>query len=402
MLERLEPDPRDDIYALACMTYELMTGRHPFNREDALTARSTGRRVQRSDALTRRQFKAIERALRFDREVRTATVEQFVDELLGSPPASRWLIPLGVVVLIALAAGAYWLNTLRLPPAARVIPVPHAPAVAAPTVLTPGKLFRDCPTCPLMLVLPPGQFEQGAAADDAQATPFEKPRHTVAFAHSFAIGVNEITRGEFRDFVMATKREMRGCETYEESWKNQPSLSWDELAPIQTPQHPMSCVSWQDAQAYAQWLSSKTGHRYRLPSASEWEYAAAPSEGELCAQANVADQTAAERYPGWTVQPCHDGYAQAAPVGTFAANAFGLHDMLGNVFEWTEDCWQDDYARAPANGSAQRQGSCEERELRGGSWFTAPAFVRRSYRNRFEADYRSTSVGLRIARDVDP
>jgi formylglycine-generating enzyme required for sulfatase activity len=164
----------------------------------------------------------------------------------------------------------------------------------------------------------------------------------------------------------------------------------------------MSCVSWNDARAYVEWLSQKTGHRYRLPSASEWEYAAVPAAGDLCAQANVADQSAAERFPGWKTQSCRDGYTEAAPVGSFAANSFGLHDMYGNVFEWTEDCWQDDYRHAAADGSPQQQGNCAERELRGGSWFTAPQYLRRSYRNRFATDYRSTSVGLRIARDIEP
>jgi formylglycine-generating enzyme required for sulfatase activity len=93
-----------------------------------------------------------------------------------------------------------------------------------------------------------------------------------------------------------------------------------------------------------------------------------------------------------------DTYVQSAPVGSFAANAFGLHDTLGNVFEWVGDCWHDDYTGTPDDGSARVDGDCSQRELRGGSWFTAPAFVRVSYRNRFAADYRSTSVGFRLVR----
>lgn len=89
-------------------------------------------------------------------------------------------------------------------------------------------------------------------------------------------------------------------------------------------------------------------------------------------------------------------------MGSFAANTFGLHDMMGNVFEWTQDCWRDTYANVPADGSAQGGGDCREHEMRGGSWFTAPTYVRRSYRNRFGEDYRSTSVGLRIVRDLSP
>jgi formylglycine-generating enzyme required for sulfatase activity len=95
-----------------------------------------------------------------------------------------------------------------------------------------------------------------------------------------------------------------------------------------------------------------------------------------------------------------DTYVQSAPVGSFAANAFGLHDMLGNVFEWVEDCWYDDYRGAPVDGSARTGDECKQHEARGGSWFTTPAYVRVSYRNRFDADYRATSVGFRVVRET--
>jgi formylglycine-generating enzyme required for sulfatase activity len=97
-----------------------------------------------------------------------------------------------------------------------------------------------------------------------------------------------------------------------------------------------------------------------------------------------------------------DTYVQSAPVGSFAANAFGLHDTLGNVFEWVADCWHDDYRGAPDDGSARVDGDCSQHETRGGSWFTAPDFVRVSYRNRFVTDYRSTSVGFRVVRRTTP
>ena len=97
-----------------------------------------------------------------------------------------------------------------------------------------------------------------------------------------------------------------------------------------------------------------------------------------------------------------DTYVQSAPVGSFAANAFGLHDTLGNVFEWVADCWNDDYTGAPDDGSARVDGDCSQHETRGGSWFTAPDFVRASYRNRFATEYRSTSVGFRVVRRTAP
>jgi formylglycine-generating enzyme required for sulfatase activity len=100
------------------------------------------------------------------------------------------------------------------------------------------------------------------------------------------------------------------------------------------------------------------------------------------------------------VHACNDGYVYTAPVGSFTANAFGLSDMLGNVFEWVQDCWHDNYQSAPTDGSAWVQGECRQREMRGGSWFTTPAYVRSAYRNRFEEDYRSNSIGFRVVREL--
>ncbi len=120
-----------------------------------------------------------------------------------------------------------------------------------------------------------------------------------------------------------------------------------------------------------------------------------------CATANVADESASQRFPGWNVHSCNDGYVFTAPVGAFAANGFSVNDMLGNVFEWVEDCWHDRYDGAPTNGSAWSRLGCNEREMRGGSWFTTPAFVRFAYRNRFEPGYRSSGLGFRVVRDLN-
>jgi len=217
---------------------------------------------------------------------------------------------------------------------------------------------------------------------------------------------------EFHQFIAATGRDMQGCDTYDGEWKHRPMNSWENPGFVQTGTHPVTCASWQDAEAYAAWLSTKTGHRYRLPSASEWEYAAraggeavqpwSPNGSGVCAHANVADESAAHRYPGWVAFACNDGYVYTAPVGSFKTNSFGLNDMLGNVFQWTQDCWHADYIGAPIDGSARTDGNCSEHELRGGSWFTTPAYVRADYRNHFAADYRATSVGIRLARDLDP
>ena len=272
-------------------------------------------------------------------------------------------------------------------------PAPIEPGAA---MFRPGKVIRDCPTCPSMTVLPTGRFMQGAAEDLSGAGPFEKPLHPVAMLHEFAMATSPVTVDEFNQFASATGRNMQGCETYDGEWKYQATNSWRSPGFTQTRMHPVTCVSWDDAEAYAQWLSRKTGHRYRLPSASEWEYAARAggsagqpwnSEGSgACAYANVADASAARRYPGWSVFGCDDGYVHTSPVGTFKRSSFGLNDMLGNVLQWTEDCWHADYRGAPSDGTAWSDGQCGEHELRGGSWFSSPAFVRASYRNHFAAD----------------
>jgi sulfatase modifying factor 1 len=273
----------------------------------------------------------------------------------------------------------------------------------------PGSVIHDCPTCPAMTVLPAGRFKQGATAVESSGS-FDKPLHWVEIGHPFAVSTNAVTVDEYQAFVTATARDMQGCDTYDGAWKQVTTANWRNPGFAQTGSHPVTCVSWNDAQAYASWMSSKAGHPYRLPSASEWEYAAragvetaAPwstAAADACANANVADQSAAQQYPGWSVFGCNDGWVNTAPVGKFKANAFGLNDMLGNVFQWTQDCWNADYARAPVDGSARSDGDCAERELRGGSWFSSPSYVRSNYRNHFAADYRTSTAGIRLVREI--
>jgi formylglycine-generating enzyme required for sulfatase activity len=304
--------------------------------------------------------------------------------------------------MVLVAATVWFLvhHPAAAPKIAAVVPVPQ---------IRPGSIIQDCPTCPALTVLPTGRFEQGTATADGSA--FEKPPHWVMIAHPIALSTNAVTVDEFRAFVAATGRDMQGCDIYDGAWRHRAENNWENPGFAQTGSHPVTCASWNDAKAYAAWLSAKTGHRYRLPSASEWEYAAraggaaaqpwSEDGSGACASANVADQSAARRYPGWSVFACNDGYVQTSPVASFKANSFGLNDMLGNVFQWTEDCWNADYKAAPIDGSARMDGNCAERELRGGSWFSTPAYVRANYRNHFGADYRTSTAGIRVARDVD-
>ena len=406
LLEHKDSDPRDDIYALACIAHELLTGRHPFNDKTAMDARTVGMKVERHSAMTRGQFQAITRGLEFDRDKRTATAREFIEEFSGRR-VNKWMragsftAVVAALVCIALIAylGGIFSNSPWRQQAARV---------ATPAN---GTVFRDCPTCPLMKALPSGNFLQGAAADDPTASALERPQHPVRIPYPFGIGTYEVTVGEFREFIAATGRTMSGCESYDGQWRTTSGLDWSNVGYSQTAAHPATCVSWRDATDYARWLSGKTGHSYRLPSASEWEYAAragatasrpwGTQPESSCTFANLADQTAERQFPGWKSQPCSDGYIYSAPVGSFAANAFGLYDTLGNVSEWVADCWHEGYRGAPADGSAwTAAGDCGKHEMRGGSWFTAPANVGVAARNRFVADYRSDSIGFRVVREI--
>ena len=171
-------------------------------------------------------------------------------------------------------------------------------------------------------------------------------------------------------------------------------------------------MNWDDARAYARWLSGKTGREYRLLSESEWEYAARAgtttryywgdgSSGQ-CDYANGADRTAKRQESEWTVADCDDGHYRTAPVGSFKANAFGLHDMFGNVWEWARDCWNDSYAGAPSDGDAWESGNCGRRVLRGGSWGDYPKDLRAALRGSFDTGNRDDLNGFRVARTLTP
>ena len=312
------------------------------------------------------------------------------------PAFGRWVVATSLVALVVALAAVFWMYT------------PKAPEPEPVALPAPGSIFKDCDTCPEMVVLPTGEFLQGAPATDFAREANEGPRRVVTVDYPLAVSRFEVTRAEFARFAEETGHDGAGCNTYDGSWRSDPNRSWQSPGFFQDDTHPATCISWNDAQAYVRWLSQAAGQEYRLLSASEWEYAAqagrTPDAGataggaETCESSNVADRIAEETYPGWQVFDCRDNHVHTAPVGSYTANPFGIHDMIGNLFEWVADCWNDSYVNAPQDGSAWMTGDCNRRVLRGGSWFTVPQYMRVSFRNRFDPDYRSSSFGLRVAR----
>lgn len=271
-------------------------------------------------------------------------------------------------------------------------------------------VLRDCSDCPELVVVPAGNFLMGAPSREAGSGDSERPRHSVNIPRPLAVSRFEITRGQYAAFVDTSGHRSEGsCYVWVgQEWVNQVGRSWRDPDFRQSDDHPAVCVSWNDAKAYVAWLSMKTGKAYRLLSESEWEYVArggtrtsrywGDDPGLACEYANVhdADTQQARRFD-WEPHECHDGFVETAPVGRFKANAFGLHDTLGNVWEWVEDCQSVNYVGAPNDGSARVSENCPQRVYRGGGW-SGPASVRAAVRNSNTPNYRSQLLGFRVVR----
>lgn len=281
--------------------------------------------------------------------------------------------------------------------------------------------FQDCETCPQMVIVPAGAVTIGSPATEIDRKDTERPPVRAELKAPFALSKTEITRAQYRDFVAATSHVARpaiyqgkpliGCNYFDGAgYGYVAEHSWQSPGYPQGEAHPVVCVSWTDAQAFADWLSQRTGREYRLPSAVEFEYAAragsdAPwhwgvQSDQACEFANIGDRTFLRRYPQRPAFPCDDGYLYTAPVGRFQPNDFGLHDMVGNVWEWTADCWHDDWSGAPADGSPWLEadnGQCDFRVPKGGSWISGIGWSRAGVRSRDGAEYRSFMLGFRVA-----
>ena len=259
------------------------------------------------------------------------------------------------------------MKALKAVPVLLALSVFATPGVEAQTQIA-GHQFRDCLECPLMVVVPSGSFLMGSPESEVNRHRDEGPVRRVTMARPFAVGVYEVTFDEWDACVS----DGWGCGGYRPD-----DRGWGRGL------RPVVFVSWDDAQAYVRWLSRKTGHKYRLLSEAEWEYVARAGTttrywwGDDIGRNRANCTGCGSRWDS----------KQTAPVGSFSANPFGLHDVHGNVWEWVEDCWE---------------GGCSRRVLRGGSWDDFPGTLRSAARNGYTPGLRSYDAGFRVARTLTP
>jgi formylglycine-generating enzyme required for sulfatase activity len=283
--------------------------------------------------------------------------------------------------------------------------------------LKPKQSFKECENCPEMVVVPAGEFLMGSSKEEISkrlAAANEGPQHKVVLTQMIAVGRFEVTRDQYAAFVDATGHQGSGrCFTLEQNTpQERENRSFLMPGYAQQGNHPAVCVSWTDAQAYVDWLARVTGKSYRLPSEAEYEYAAraggtarygaSDDTTELCRFANGADQSAkAAGLPDDAdYMDCTDGFPYTAPVGSFAQNAFGLNDLIGNVWEWTADCFAEDYRAAPSDAVARGQADCPARAVRGGDWFSTAALLRPAVRASAKPDSHYDDIGFRVVRTL--
>ena len=264
----------------------------------------------------------------------------------------------------------------------------------ASTAPLPGKVFKDCRDCPEMVVLPAGTFTMGTPDDEVGREPDEGPMHEVTFDKPFAMSRYQITAGEWNQYMKETgitlpdgdTRPGRACTNGKPSYP-------------QGPRQPAVCMNFAEVSAYVAWLSMKTGQHYHIVSEAQREYAARGgstaafpfpfdpgTEYSIATHANTYGPT--------------DGYSYSSPVGSYPANAFGLYDMHGNVYEWIADCYHPDYVGAPTDGSAWTEPDCDTLRIRGNDWGEAPVFSRSGNRNDIDPQTRGDWIGFRVVRSL--
>ena len=319
--------------------------------------------------------------------------------------------------LLAIIVAAWWLGRLQQTSVDEALPADISTTSSAVTATTKTnqKLSTDnlpngihigkTNQVPEMLMIPAGSFVMGCNTgwDDiiGGCRDNEYPAHPVDVA-AFELSRHEITVGQFKHFIDATgykttaEKFSQGCvikNTKKSGWKLSKKHNWKNVGFPQTDVHPVVCISWIDTQHYIQWLNKLTGNHYRLATEEEWEYAARANQVTAFYWGNKANRN----FANYSGVGDGDSWQYTSPVGQFSSNAFGLHDMSGNAWEWVNDCWRKDY-QTPRVTNCNGKNASKTR--RGGSWDNIPPSIRSAFRSEGKAIDRSQVYGFRIAHDI--
>jgi formylglycine-generating enzyme required for sulfatase activity len=333
------------------------------------------------------------------------------------PASWRSVVVMTVASLLVAAVGTMLYGNLR---DSNVQSPPEAPRIPLADLLidlSRGS-FRDCATCPEMAVIPAGTFMMGSPATEAGRQPNEGPQQAITIPRPFAMARHETTRGEWRAFSDATNRQIESdCRAlqfrpeliadYEAGraraeWVATGEYHWGNTNYPQDDTHPVACINYVDAEAYLAWISQRSGARYRLPSEAEWEYAARAGTTTPFSFGNTVTPRDASyhhpsAYPGGQTASWRRG---TAPVGSFAANRYGLHDMHGNVWEWVADCPGAILSDLDKTARSYRPSDCDTAVMRGGAFWTSPEWIRSAYRYSYGKTLRGAAAGFRVAREL--